>query len=237
MRKTVLTIFFTILISFISITDVWALQIDTSKVCSLTGLYSFGEQKLGGANVYLYKLADVSDSSGTVKYNYTDNFKDFDKDVNNYTSSSWGDYANEVAEYIQSKGIKELVSSTTDVAGKYSFNQLTTGLYLVILDSIEDDRYRYNESPSLISIQNYNTITDQYMYDISVVMKTEATSIRQPDNPNNDNKTDIPNTYDPIIRYVIVFVIALLVLVFTVCYINKKRKDVKKNEKNNEKIS
>lgn len=237
MRKTGLTFFFTILISIISITDVWALEIDTSKVCSLAGLYSFGEQKLGGANVYLYKLADISNSGDTVKYTYTDNFKSFDKDINNYTSSSWGDYANEVAEYIQNKKIKEDFSSVTDTAGKYSFNQLTIGLYLVIIDSVEDDNYRYNASPSLISIPNYNMITNQYMYDLSVVMKTEATSIKKPDNPNNDNKTDVPYTYDAITRYVIVFVVALSVLVITVCYINKKRKDVKKNEKNNEKIS
>ncbi len=237
MRKAVLTIFFATLISFVSITDVWALEIDTSKVCSLTGLYSFGEQKLGGANVYLYKLADVSDSDANVKYNYTADFKSFDKDINNYTSSSWGDYAVEVAEYIHDKKIKAIISSVTDTTGKYLFNRLTTGLYLVIIDSVEDDNYRYNASPSLVSIPNYNMVTGQYMYDISVVMKTEATSIKQPDNPNNDNKTDVPYTYDAITKYVIVFVVALLVLVITVCYINKKRKDVKKNEKNNEKIS
>ena len=142
-----------------------------------------------------------------------------------------------MAEYIQNKKIKEDFSSVTDTAGKYSFNQLTIGLYLVIIDSVEDDNYRYNASPSLISIPNYNMITNQYMYDLSVVMKTEATSIKQPDNPNNDNKTDVPYTYDAITRYVIVFVVALSVLVITVCYINKKRKDVKKNEKDNEKIS
>lgn len=113
---------------------------------------------------------------------------------------------------------------------------MTTGLYLVIIDSVEDDNYRYNASPTLISVPNYNMVTSQYMYDLSIVMKTEATSIGQPDNPNNDNKADVPNTYDAIIRYVIVFIVALLVLVITVCYINKIRKDVKKNEKNNEKI-
>lgn len=234
-RKTFLTIFFATLISIISLIDVSALEIDNSKICSINGVYSFGEHNLGGANVYLYKLADVSDKSGTVKFNYVANFKSFDKDINKYSSSSWGDYAKEVAEYIQNKKIKENASGVTDSSGKYFFNQLTTGLYLVIIDSVEDDNYRYNASPTLISVPNYNMVTSQYMYDLSIVMKTEATSIGQPDNPNNDNKADVPNTYDAIIRYVIVFIVALLVLVITVCYINKIRKDVKKNEKNNEK--
>lgn len=230
MHKKVLTIIFSILISIASF-DVWALDIDSSRVCSLSGLYNFGDKALSGANVYLYKLADVS---GDLVYTYTNEYKGFDKDINKYTASAWGEYALDVAKYIKSNEIKEDNSSKTDSDGKYFFNQLTTGLYLVIIDSVEDGNYRYAVSPTLISIPNYNMITNQYMYDLSVVMKTEASTI-QTDNPNIDNKTEVPNTYDAIISYVVLFVVALLVLVITVCYINKKRKDVKKNEKNDEK--
>lgn len=230
MRKKILTIFFSILISIVSL-DVSALEIDSSRICSLNGLYSFGDKNISGANVYLYKLADAS---GDLVYTYTDKYKSFDKDINKYTASAWSEYALDVSKYIKSNGIKEDNSSVTDSDGKYSFNQLTTGLYLVIIDSVEDGNYRYDVSPTLISIPNYNMVTNQYMYDLSVVMKTESSDL-QPDKPNIDNKTDVPNTYDAIISYVILFIVALLVLVITVCYINKKRKDVKKNEKNDEK--
>lgn len=229
--KIIYLLIITILISTI---NVYAENIDPNKISSITGFYSYSDKKLTNANVYLYKIANLDEKGN---FTYLNNYKEFPKDINNYTSSEWNDYTKELANFIKNQNINYDNNSLTDLEGKFYFNDLTTGLYLVIIDSIEDDNYRYKSSPVLISVPNYNQIENYYMYDLSVVMKTEAESIKIDEAPSDNNKTDSPNTYDAIIKYTCIFIIALLVLAVLVCYIYKIRKDVNKNEKqkNNQK--
>lgn len=227
--RKILNFSFLVLLFFIfSIGNVKALDIDRFRQCTLSGIYSYSSLTFGDANVHLYKIADISDES---KYIFLDTYSSFDEDIYHYSASKINDYTKRISEYIKNNDIQHNYVTKTKNDGKFQFSGLTTGLYLIIVDSVEDGNYKYTASPMLVCLPNYNQIDKLYMYDVTVFTKTGAVmtggegSFMEPD--NSDNNTD-GNQCSSILcgGYL------LLLLLLLVCYIYYKiRKDVKENEK------
>lgn len=220
-----------VLILAFSFINVKALDVDTTKICNLEGVYSYSSLTFSDANVYLYKIADISDKS---KYIYLDTYSSFDEDIYHYSASKLNDYTKKISKYIKDNNIQHNYITKTKNDGKFQFFGLTTGLYLIIVDSVEDGNYRYTSSPMLVCLPNYNQIDKLYMYDVTVFTKTGAVmtggegSFLEPD--NSDNNTDGFQCSSILCGGYL-----LLLLLLLVCYIYYKiRKDVKENEKKHE---
>ena len=45
---------------FISVTNCFAQEIDVNKICSITGKYNYSDVSISDTNIYLYRIADIS---------------------------------------------------------------------------------------------------------------------------------------------------------------------------------
>ncbi len=202
---------------FISICNCFAEGIEVDKVCSMSGVFNYGDVNISDTKIYLYRIADISNIA---KYTYVSDFSSFDIDINGLANTEWNNYAKELSKYIDNKNIKYIDEAVTDSAGKFTFSNMKTGLYLLKADSKKTKDYEYSSGPVLLSVPNYNEVDEVFMYDLSVVMKTEAKSL----NVNPGNTTNVPNTFDPLYIYVSLFVVSLVICI--VCYICIKKKDI-----------
>lgn len=217
--------------SFSSCIFVSAGSIDTSREGSIQISYQYSDFKFANAQTYIYKVADI-DTSG--HFVYIDPFLDQTDSLDDLTASQWSDLSKNLVTYVKNQNINPLQQGVTDQDGKYIFNHLSTGLYLVIVDSVYNKDYQYSSLPSLISIPNYNEITNQYMYDINLIMKTEAKYLGN--QVNDDNTTSPPNTYDAIVFYIGLFIVSLILFLGLVCYVKKVKKEGSKDEKKKTKM-
>lgn len=199
---------------FISVTNCFAQEIDVNKICSITGKYNYSDVSISDTKIYLYRIADISNIA---KYTYVSDFSSFDIDINGLANTEWNNYAKELSKYIDNKNIKYIDDVVTDSTGKFTFSNMKTGLYLLKADSKKTKDYEYSSGPVLISLPNYNEIDEVFMYDLSVAMKTEAKSL----NVNPGNTTNVPNTFDPLYLYILLFGASLII--FIICYICIKK--------------
>ena len=206
---------------FISITNCFAQGIDVDKVCSITGKYNYSDTVISDTKIYLYRIADISNFA---EYTYVDEFSDYGTDINTLVkdNTKWSDYAKGISKYIDDNDIDYFDTFTTDSTGKFTFSDLKTGLYLLEADNKKTTDYEYSSGPVLLSLPNYNEINEVFMYDLTVLMKTEAKSL----NVNKGDSTNVPNTFDPLYIYVSLFVVSLVICI--VCYIFIKKKGKKK---------
>ncbi len=206
---------------FISICNCFAEGIEVDKVCSMSGVFNYGDVNISDTKIYLYRIADMSNYA---KFTYVDDFSDYDVDINSLKDTQWKDLANELSNYIDKNNIKYVNEVTTDSSGKFAFNNLNVGLYLLRADTKKINDYEYSSGPVLLSLPNYNEIDEVFMYDLSVFMKSEAKSL----NVNKGSTTNVPNTYDPLYVYISLFVGGLVV--FIICYICIRKKNKSKEK-------
>lgn len=215
MKKIKLLVVF-IVAFFFTITNVNA-EIEVNRLTSIIGKYNYSDVNITDTNVYLYKIADMSELA---KYTYVDDFVGYTEDVNTLQSFEWNDYTSKLNKYISDNNINYIASTKTDGNGEFTFKDLKVGLYLVRVDSKKTKDYEYSSGPLLVSLPNYNEIQDVYMYDLSVFAKTEAKSLNV--NPG-DGGVDPPYTADTIYLYVAIFGIALIVFIVAIVLIIKKK--------------
>lgn len=208
-----------ILSLFFTMTNVSAL-VNTNIIGSIEGKYSFGNYNITDTNVYLYRIAELSSDE---KFTYMQDFVLLPTDINTLGVSEWNDYATEVYKYIKDNNINYIKEVKTDGEGKFTFSELNVGLYLILVDSKETEDYEYSSKPILISIPNRNEITDTYMYDLSIFIKTEAKSLSVNPGGDNDNP-DPPYTGDDIYKYVLIFAGSFVFFVGIVVYLIIKAK-------------
>ncbi len=204
---------------FISTSNCFAEGIEVDKVCSMSGVFNYGDVNISDTKIYLYRIADMSNHA---EYTYVDDFSDYDLDINTLRDTQWKDLANELSNYIDKNNIKYVKEATTDSSGKFTFSNLNVGLYLLKTDSKKINDYEYTSGPVLISLPNYNEIDEVFMYDLNVVMKSEAKSL----NVNKGSTTNVPNTFDPLYLYISLFIVSLII--FIICYILYKKNNKKK---------
>lgn len=150
-----------------------------------------------GAEISLYKVADLSEENNHFVYNYTENFNKCnvsltnleDKDLTNNILKCFNDNIN---------GIKKI----TNELGTTKFNNLSLGLYLVKeTNTVEGFS---NFEPYLIMIPK--NINNKYVYDItskpkSEIIKTSDYTVKKIWNTKNSNvsNTSIPESIEVVL--------------------------------------
>lgn len=223
------SIFIIILLFLISIINANALNIDNTKLGSINVRYAYGDKTFSNSNIYLYKVADINNQG---IFTYTTDFINSTIDISDITTKK--DTAVTLSNYITSNNINYFKKGITNNNGKFSFDQLQIGLYLVKTDFVKEEKVTYSSLPILISVPNLDEINNTYLYDIDVEIKTEATNIST-NYPNNSEAkpTSSPNTYDSILLYTAVFIISFIIILGVVLYIeiNKKKEGIKDEKK------
>ena len=227
MKKVVSSFFLFLSILSFGVLNVKADNIDGSRTSSLSVAYQYDTVMLSNVDVSLYYLASV-DESGV--FQFTDDYLDVAFDTTNISSSDLTLQAETIENYISSHQLQASSLLKTNQNGVTNFSNLVPGLYLVTVDSKVVGDYRYDASPTIVSIP---VLEDGvYQYDVQMNVKTEREKLEQeitPPGDVDDNNEVVPNTLDNIYLYIVLLVISIIVIVGITLYI-VKMKGKNKNE-------
>ena len=227
MKKVVSSFFFFLSILSFGVLNVKADNIDGSRTSSLSVTYQYDTVMLSNVDVSLYYLASV-DESGV--FQFTDDYLDVAFDTTNISSSDLTLHAETIENYISSHQLQVSSLLKTNQNGVTNFSNLVPGLYLVTVDSKVVGDYRYDASPTIVSIPILEDGT--YQYDVQMNIKTEREELEQeitPPGGMDNNNEMVPNTLDNIYLYIVLLVISIIVIVGITLYI-VKMKGKNKNE-------
>ena len=227
MKKVVSSFFLFLSILSFGVLNVKADNIDGSRTSSLSVTYQYDTVMLSNVDVSLYYLASV-DESGV--FQFTDDYLDVAFDTTNISSSDLTLQAETIENYISSHQLQASSLLKTNQNGVTNFSDLVPGLYLVTVDSKVVGDYRYDASPTIVSIPILEDGT--YQYDVQMNIKTEREELEQeitPPGGMDNNNEMVPNTLDNIYLYIVLLVISIIVIVGITLYI-VKMKGKNKNE-------
>ena len=227
MKKVVSSFFLFLSILSFGVLNVKADNIDGSRTSSLSVTYQYDTVMLSNVDVSLYYLASV-DESGV--FQFTDDYLDVAFDTTNISSSDLTLQAETIENYISSHQMQASSLLKTNQNGVTNFSNLVPGLYLVTVDSKVVGDYRYDASPTIVSIPILEDGT--YQYDVQMNIKTEREELEQeitPPGGMDNNNEMVPNTFDNIYLYIVLLVISIIVIIGVIMYISKRKDE--KNEK------
>ena len=214
-----------LLLLLLSINNVYAINVDTTKKGKLNIKAAYSEKVLSNVKINLYHVADMNENA---EFTYTKDFEG-NKEIKEYKTSEWNELALSLDKHINEKKLTPIITKTTDESGLTNIENLTSGLYLIKMDPITEENYQYQSSPSLISVPTYNEMTKEYIYDVQVMVKTESKFIGTTDNEEKPNvpstdkdTTKAPNTYDNIMKYIILFTLSIIGIIVIVFYRSRK---------------
>ena len=153
-----------------------AKEIDTAAKCSLNfelGSVVFEEVKTLQIDVDLYKVADV-DRIG----NYTA-VEGYELGTINSetTAEEWQTMAEAAMTVVLENDMEPTASST---AAEGFDDELSVGLYLVVVNTAQSETYEYSFTPYLVSLPNnyyYSSGNDGWTYEVTTSMKPERTDL------------------------------------------------------------
>ena len=227
MKKVVSSFFLFLSILSFGVLNVKADNIDGSRTSSLSVTYQYDTVMLSNVDVSLYYLASV-DESGV--FQFTDDYLDVAFDTTNISSSDLTLQAETIENYISSHQLQASSLLKTNQNGVTNFSNLVPGLYLVTVDSKVVGDYRYDASPTIVSIPILEDGT--YQYDVQMNIKTEREELEQeitPPGGMDNNNEMVTNTLDNIYLYIVLLVISIIVIIGVIMYISKRKDE--KNEK------
>lgn len=227
MKKVVSSFFLFLSILSFGVLNVKADNIDGSRTSSLSVTYQYDTVMLSNVDVSLYYLASVDESE---VFQFTDDYLDVAFDTTNISSSDLTLQAETIENYISSHQLQASSLLKTNQNGVTNFSNLVPGLYLVTVDSKVVGDYRYDASPTIVSIPILEDGT--YQYDVQMNIKTEREELEQeitPPGGMDNNNEMVPNTLDNIYLYIVLLVISIIVIVGITLYI-VKMKGKNKNE-------
>lgn len=150
-----------------------------------------------GAEISLYKVADLSEKNNHFAYNYTESFNKCDASLTNLEDK---DLTNNILKCFNDNinGIKKI----TNELGTTKFNNLSLGLYLVKETNTVEGFSNFD--PYLIMIPK--NINNKYVYDItskpkSEIIKTSDYTVKKIWNTKNSNvsNTSIPESIEVVL--------------------------------------
>ena len=152
------------------------------KECSLTVSYRIGETRFDGADVNLYRVADVSED---FKYTLTQPFASSGLVFDGIrTLGEWDVVRSTLETHIVAHNISPDCTSVTNGDGQANFGMQKTGMYLATIGKTEKDGLRYQFDSALIALPGLGT-DGRWQYQLSVNAKGE---VLPPINP--DEKTE-----------------------------------------------
>ena len=144
--------------------------IDINKECSLTFTCACDTTTVSGVTVRLYNVADVSND---FQFTLNQKFADTKLIINGIkTNSEWDVVRATLEAHIVANNIEPYATLTTNSNGQTFFENLKSGLYLAIADSMVCDDITYFFESALVSLPS---LADggTWQYDLSVSAKSE----------------------------------------------------------------
>ena len=146
--------------------------------CSLTVSYCRGETAFSGIQVKLYRIAEVS---ADFRYTLAQSFAASGLILDGIrTSGEWDVVRSTLEAHILAYNIAPEFTSVTNENGQVSFESLKTGMYLAIVNQVEQDDLHYRFDSALIALPGLGS-DGRWQYQVSVNAKGE---ILPPVNPD-----------------------------------------------------
>lgn len=157
--------------------------IDTKRETSLTVFYKKNDKVISGASFSLYRVADMSDRA---YYTLSGDYQNYAVELNGLDGEGWRAAAETLAAYTARDGYAPSASGTTDDRGMLSFEELNTGLYLLVGERLTIGNDTYIPEPSLISLPGTDS-SDDLLYERMVSPKAEVSSQPGGEDPDPDH--------------------------------------------------
>jgi hypothetical protein len=207
MKKIILALALLMVLSCAPLPVFAAEAIDTDSANgTLTVSLMDGNSPVSGVPVHIWKVADISGTTGSMRYSVAEKFADYDFSFDFKTEQDWisllqtlaGRYAGMrliESGIIQNDRIADDSAARSDANGKAVFSGLKAGLYLVIMSTHSDGKYNYVYYPALITIPYPENPEEEssnwkWTYNVTIVPKHDKEPISTPD-------TDPPDTNPP----------------------------------------
>ena len=146
--------------------------------CSLTVSYCCGETAFSGIQVKLYRIAEVS---ADFRYTLAQSFAASGLILDGIrTSGEWDVVRSTLEAHILAYNIAPEFTSVTNKDGQVSFESLKTGMYLAIVNQVEQDDLHYRFDSALIALPGLGS-DDRWQYQVSVNAKGEVLPPVDPD--------------------------------------------------------
>lgn len=213
--------------------------LDTLKMGSIDVTYQYDEKLFANSNISLYKIANLNEDGVLT---YEEAFKG-NQELNGLTTSEWSKLAEDLSEFAEENQINYYKQELTNQEGKVSFQNLPVGLYLIKVEEVERNGYKYSSLPVLISLPNFDEVINDYLYEMNIITKTEEKKIEPVTPPVDDNKPNtgntgsnikVPYTFDAIMIYAIIAVASLTAIIVLVYFISRSKKGKEENEEENQ---
>ena len=146
--------------------------------CSLTVSYCYGETAFSGIQVKLYRIAEVS---ADFRYTLAQNFAASGLILDGIrTTGEWDVVRSTLEAHILAYNIAPEFTSVTNEDGQVSFESLKTGMYLAIVNQVEQDDLHYQFDSALIALPGIEQ-DGRWQYQVSVNAKGEVLPPVDPD--------------------------------------------------------
>ena len=146
--------------------------------CSLTVSYCRGETAFSGIQVKLYRIAEVS---ADFRYTLAQSFAASGLILDGIrTSGEWDVVRSTLEAHILAYNIAPKFTSVTNEDGQVSFESLKTGMYLAIVNQVEQDDLHYRFDSALIALPGLGS-DGRWQYQVSVNAKGEVLPPVDPD--------------------------------------------------------
>lgn len=153
-----------------------ASAIESVKKGSLEITHSYKDEPLANVKFSVHKFANFDDNGGFI---VTDEFKKYPIDFDKLQDKSdWYLLYDTLATYVKVDKILPLKENKTDYRGKVNFNDLSLGVYLVTLETLTKDGFKYEGKSFLVSIPNKSEGKD--IYNVQAYTKVEKTPTGDP---------------------------------------------------------
>lgn len=146
--------------------------LDGTKACSLTLVCRYDKVAIGGMTLNVYRVADGSTDTG---FTLSGAFASLPVSLTGLDNAGWVSAAATLAAYIQPYGIAATQSTASASDGSAAFTGLTSGLYLVVGNTLKIGDDSYSFAPFLVALPGKAT-TGEWQYDVTAYPKLTKTT-------------------------------------------------------------
>lgn len=153
-----------------------AMAIDPIEIqaeTSLTLHFSPDGQAAQGTEFRIYQVASAGQFA---EFTPVEAFRGYPVKMNGLTAGEWADLAATLTGYVARDEIQPTASATVTAQGTVSFSGLTTGLHLVVGDSVQRGNTVYTPTAVMISLPSRNQ-DDQWVYHVEAQVKHEEEDV------------------------------------------------------------
>lgn len=151
-------------------------QIQLEKPSRISIHYVHEKLPLPDVVFKIYRVGDVA-SEGDCES--AGDFCSYPVKLNGLDVSAYPDVANTLYCYTVADGITPTRTGKTDAYGQLSFENLTTGLYLIVGEKTTLDGKQYRPIPVLVSLPSLDKDLDAWNYDLMLLPKSEVCSVSE----------------------------------------------------------